>query len=44
VAFVRELTAAGASTGAESSTQAERQAWALFCQSLLASNEFIYLR
>jgi len=44
VAFVRELTAAGASTGAESSTEAERQAWALFCQSLLASNEFVYLR
>lgn len=39
LAFVDELTSAEASN-----KDHERRAWALFCQSLLASNEFIYLR
>ncbi|MEQ8787190.1 MAG: PSD1 and planctomycete cytochrome C domain-containing protein [Pirellulaceae bacterium] len=52
VEFVRALTAAdageaqsgeGPSSDAQS-TRAEQRAWALFCQSLLASNEFLYLR
>jgi hypothetical protein len=42
--FVREITA-GALTGAASfDPPAEQRAWALFCQSLFACNEFIYLR
>ena len=40
LSFINEVTAAA--SGGSSAT--EEQAWALFCQSLLASNEFIYLR
>lgn len=44
IEFLRELTA-GALTGAgEVDPLQEQEAWALFCQSLFASNEFIYLR
>lgn len=39
LAFVAELT-----SGEGTNNDHEQQAWALFCQSLLASNEFIYLR
>jgi hypothetical protein len=44
LAFIGELTA-GAITGAASVDPVEEhRAWSLFCQSLFASNEFIYLR
>ena len=44
LAFIREITA-GALTNSETiDPKAMRRAWALFCQSLYASNEFMYLR
>ncbi|MCP4504893.1 MAG: DUF1553 domain-containing protein, partial [Fuerstiella sp.] len=43
IAFVGELTSQSiGATGVEQAGQ--QQAWAVFCQSLFASNEFIYVR
>ena len=49
LAFVGELSSADIAQAAGAvdntdKTRARRQAWSLFCQSLLASNEFIYVR
>jgi hypothetical protein len=43
-AFLEAATAAGRTDAAAVSGEVERDAWALFCQALFASNEFIYLR
>ncbi|MBC7965271.1 MAG: DUF1553 domain-containing protein, partial [Fuerstia sp.] len=44
--FILQMTTQGAATDATEETQrlAELRAWSLFCQALLASNEFIYVR
>lgn len=43
-AFISELTASAVTDAASVDAEAERRAWSMFCQSLFASNEFIYLR
>lgn len=42
--FIHAIGAGGAEGAATESSHTERLAWSLFCQSLLASNEFIYIR
>lgn len=44
--FILQMTTQGAATDAAEETQilAELRAWSLFCHTLLASNEFIYVR
>ena len=42
--FLESATAAGRADAATVSPKVELEAWALFCQALFASNEFIYLR
>ncbi len=44
LAFVSELTSEALTGAADLDPVGEHRAWSLFCQSLLASNEFIYLR
>lgn len=44
LAFIDELTSPAALNAAEIDPSIETQAWTLLCQSLLASNEFLYLR
>jgi len=44
LAFISELTSAGLADAASVDAKAEHSAWSMFCQSLFASNEFIYLR
>ena len=41
MAFLREISN---SAGNRQTKTSEQDAWALFCQSLFASNEFIYIR
>lgn len=44
--FILQMTMQGAATDVteESQKLAELRAWSLFCQTLLACNEFIYVR
>jgi hypothetical protein len=42
--FIDELAAEGRTNSQEVDPTALRRAWSLFCQSLFASNEFIYVR
>jgi len=44
LAFISELTSAELADAASVDSKAEHSAWSMFCQSLFASNEFIYLR
>ena len=44
LAFISELTSAALVDAASVEANAEHSAWSIFCQSLFASNEFIYLR
>ncbi|MBL6705381.1 MAG: DUF1553 domain-containing protein, partial [Planctomycetaceae bacterium] len=44
LAFISELTSAALTDAASVDAKAEQNAWSMFCQSLFASNEFIYLR
>jgi hypothetical protein len=44
LAFVSDLTTSALTDAANVDAEAERLAWSMFCQSLFASNEFIYLR
>jgi hypothetical protein len=44
LAFISELTSAALADAASVDAKAEHSAWSMFCQSLFASNEFIYLR
>jgi hypothetical protein len=44
LAFISELTSAALADAASVDAKAEQSAWSMFCQSLFASNEFIYLR
>tara|TARA_R110002072_G_scaffold303141_1_gene495707 strand:- start:20565 stop:23378 length:2814 start_codon:yes stop_codon:yes gene_type:complete len=44
LAFISELTSAALADAASVDANAEQSAWSIFCQSLFASNEFIYLR
>ena len=44
LAFVGAVSSAGLADAARIEPQLEHQAWTLFCQSLFASNEFLYLR
>ncbi|MEM1294056.1 MAG: PSD1 and planctomycete cytochrome C domain-containing protein [Verrucomicrobiota bacterium] len=44
LAFIDELTSTASVNSAEVNPAVEKQAWSLLCQSLLASNEFLYLR
>jgi hypothetical protein len=44
LAFVADLTSSALTDAANVDSQAEHRAWSMFCQSLFASNEFIYLR
>ncbi|MEZ5948862.1 MAG: hypothetical protein R3C12_06525 [Planctomycetaceae bacterium] len=40
----REESAPSKTDGATKDASPERQAWSLFCQSLFASNEFIFVK
>jgi hypothetical protein len=42
--FISDLRASGITDAAGVAPESTQQAWALFCQSLFATNEFIYLR
>jgi len=42
--FISDATSTGLTDAANVDTEAEHRAWSMFCQSLFASNEFIYLR
>ena len=42
--FVSDATSTGLTDAAGVDTEAEHNAWSMFCQGLFASNEFIYLR
>jgi hypothetical protein len=42
--FIESLTANARTYGGSVTSNAQQQAWSLFCQTLIASNEFIYLR
>jgi hypothetical protein len=42
--FISDATSTGLTDAANVGTEAEQSAWSMFCQSLFASNEFIYLR
>jgi hypothetical protein len=42
--FIDELAAEGRINSAEVDPMAVHRAWSLFCQSLFASNEFMYVR
>lgn len=44
LAFISDATSTGLTDAANVETEAEHSAWSMFCQSLFASNEFIYLR
>lgn len=44
LAFITELSSESLADAATVDAEAERRAWSMFCQSLFASNEFIYLR
>ena len=44
LAFISDLTSAALVDAASVEANAEHNAWSMFCQSLFASNEFIYLR
>ena len=44
LAFISELTSKALADAASVGAKAEHSAWSMFCQSLFASNEFIYLR
>lgn len=44
LAFITEQTSAALADAASVDAKAEHSAWSMFCQSLFASNEFIYLR
>lgn len=44
LAFVSDLTSSALTDAASVDSQAEQRAWSMFCQSLFASNEFIFLR
>lgn len=44
LAFITELSSEALADAATVDAEAERRAWSMFCQSLFASNEFIYLR
>jgi len=42
--FISDATSTGLTDAANVGAEAEQSAWSMFCQSLFASNEFIYLR
>ncbi len=42
--FIDELAAEGRTNSEQVDPAAVQRAWSLFCQSLFASNEFIYVR
>lgn len=44
LAFIADATSTGLTDAANVDAEAEHSAWSMFCQSLFASNEFIYLR
>jgi mono/diheme cytochrome c family protein len=44
LAFISEATSTALTDAASVDSAAEHSAWSMFCQSLFASNEFIYLR
>lgn len=44
LAFISESTSEALADAARVDDRTEHQAWSMFCQSLFASNEFIYLR
>jgi hypothetical protein len=44
LAFVSAAMSTGLTDAASVDTEAEHNAWSMFCQGLFASNEFIYLR